>query len=523
MLTLSQPTLGKFFALARLHQAKLARVPLMRLVLLLCFLQPAQAAQVFDFATVKALAAQKARAPYQAPPPLRPEFLSRLTYDQYRDIRFRPELALWKSIAPFQVQFFHPGFYFKQAVVVNVIDEQGVHRVPFAPKLFDYGKNRFPEDLPADLGFAGFRLHAPMNRADYYDEVAVFLGASYFRAIGEQQHYGLSARGLAIDTATPGASEEFPWFREFWLQRPAPGAKSMTVYALLDGPSVSGAYEFVIHPGAATVMEVKASVYLRRPVAKLGMAPLTSMFLHGPINLAPSLDYRPQVHDSDGLLIAAGSGEWIWRPLSNVGAVQVASFQDQDPKGFGLLQRDRNFDHYQDLEAHYQSRPSAWVEPLGPWGKGQIQLVEIPSKEEINDNIVAYWLPEHAPAAGQSLDFAYRLYWYQDAARPPAAYTAATRVAAASVPGGRKFVLDFAGGALPRLGSDAQVSANITVGESGRLVEATQFVEKNPQTGGWRVVFEVQPRTPHAPVEMRVFLQRGKEVLSETWSYLWNS
>lgn len=485
--------------------------------------QPQHAARAFDFDTLRELAAKRARNAYVDPPPLRPAFLNELGYDQYRDIRFRADQALWRSGGPFQVQFFHPGFNFKQAVAINTIEAGQVRRVAFASQMFDYGQNRLPGTIPADLGFAGFRLHAPTLRADYFDEVVAFLGASYFRAVGAGQHYGLSARGLAIDTATPGVNEEFPWFREFWLRKPESDENRMTVYALLDSQSVVGAYEFIVYPGAATRIDVRASVYLRKPVAKLALAPLTSMYLHGQAQLEPARDYRPQVHDSDGLLVETGRGEWIWRPLNNGHALRVMSFRDTDVKGFGLMQRDRDFDHYQDLEARYDNRPSAWIEPVGNWGDGEVQLVEIPAGKEYEDNIVAYWVPRRVPAVGKPLDFAYRLYWYRDAPRPPAGYTAATRVATASVPGGRKFVLDFAGGRLPNLGPLSRVRADISVSENGRLVDKTHFVEKNTVTGGWRAVFEIVPRVPHAPVELRVFLRDGKDVLTETWSYLWNS
>ena len=280
--------------------------------------------------------------------------------------------------------------------------------VPYQPGMFDYGANNFGDKLPDDLGFAGFRIHYPLNRPDYFDELAVYLGASYFRILGRNQIYGASARGLAVDTAAT-SGEDFPRFREFWIEEPGADATRLTIYALLDSRSATGAYRFVLTPGTDTQAEVTASVYPRRDIGKLGMAPLTSMFFFGENRGRGFDDFRPEVHDSDGLQMETGQGEWIWRPLLNPKDLRVSSFTDENPRRFGLIQRDRDFLHYQDLESSYHRRPSYWVEPVGDWGKGRVELVEIPTDEEINDNIVAYWVPERAVRGGEGLDFSYRL------------------------------------------------------------------------------------------------------------------
>ncbi len=469
-----------------------------------------------------------AKKSFQGPKKI-PEFLAKINYDQWRDIRFQPEKALWrKEKLPFQVQFFHPGFLYDQTVRINVVEGEKVEQIHFSPDLFSYGLNDFMDKVPADLGFAGFRLHYPINSRNYYDEVAVFLGASYFRAIGKGERYGLSARALAINTAVP-SGEEFPFFREFWLQRPHPQDKQIVILALIDSPSATGACRFVVRPGEAAIVEVTATLFLRREVEKLGVAPLTSMFFYGEnTNQRPVDDFRPEVHDSDGLLIASGSKEWIWRPLENPPALLDTSFQLSDPKGFGLMQRDHNFDHYQDLEADYQLRPSVWITPTGSWGDGRMELVQIPMDQETNDNIVSFWVPKQLPPPLQPLSIAYQMQWRGQDPLSSRGRVVATRSAKGSKDQTRRFLVDFAGGKLEGLGKDAKLEALVSVG-GGKITE--QHVEKNVFTQGWRLSFEVLPDQTgpldqvlpdkmKKPLEMRALLRQENEILTETWSYV---
>ena len=482
----------------------------------------------FGLKDVVEKARQLAQKPFQAPAEKVPEFLRKISYDQWRDIRFRPEDALWrKEKLPFQVQFFHPGFLYGQPVDVDVVAGTKDEPVKFSPDLFSYGLNDFQGKIPPDLGFAGFRVHAPINTRDYYDEIVVFLGASYFRAVGKGQGFGLSARALAIDTAVH-SGEEFPFFKKFWLERPAPKSTQMVVYALLDSPSATGAYRFVIRPGETTEIEVTATIFLRKEVQKLGIAPLTSMFFYGEnTNQRPVDDFRPEVHDSDGLLIATGAEEWLWRPLENPPALLDTAFQLHTPKGFGLLQRDRVFDHYQDLEADFQLRPSAWVTPGKGWDKGQVELVQIPMDSETNDNIVAFWVPQKLPGPLHPLTLAYRLSWLAGSPSEPNGRVVATRTARGSEDQARRYLVDFAGGKLESLGKEAKVEALVSVG-GGKLTE--QHLEKNARTGGWRLSFQVLPDQAgpldqvlpdklKQPLELRALLRKGDEVLTETWSY----
>ena len=446
-----------------------------------------------------------------------------LTYDQYRDIRFKSDQALWRAARlPFEVAFFHQGLFFNDRIKVNELAADGVREIKFSPDLFDYGLNKLDPRKMADLGFAGFRVHYPLNTPKYKDEVVVFLGASYFRALGKGQLYGISVRGVAVDTALP-SGEEFPHFVEFWLQRPTANASELTIYALLDSRRLSGAYRFVVKPGVQTAVDVKARLYLREGVGKLGLAPLTTMYSFGENQPAPRVDYRPEVHDSDGLSIQSSTGEWIWRPLVNPKRLLVTSFALTNPVGFGLMQRDRDFAHYEDLEARYDLRPSTWIEPKGQWGPGRVELVQIPSPDETNDNIVAYWLPDKNPPPKEPFDIEYRLLWQKDPdTRPPLAWVSQTRRGRGyfrTDDGSVGMVLDFDGPALKKLPADAKVEGIVSVDANGEVLELV--THRNDATGGWRLTLRLRRRDDNKPIELRAYLKTANTPsLSETWSYI---
>jgi len=472
----------------------------------------------FDFEVLRYQAKVLADRPYFPGRSTVPEALLRLTYDQYRDIRFRPDEGLWhRDRLPFEIQFFHPGFNFDRTVQINVVSGQSVDPVSFSPDMFDYGMNPVPS-LSSKMGFAGLKILYPLNKPG--DELGAFLGASYFRFICQRANYGLSARGLAINTGGP-APEEFPVFREFWVERPQPDEKTLTVYALLDGPSATGAYKFFITPGAETVTQVHAVVYCRTEPGVLGLAPLTSMFWHGKNTNVSYDDFRPEVHDSDGLMVFTGAGEWIWRPLTNPASPRVATFSDVNPKGFGLIQRERQFENYQDLEAYYHARPSAWVEPIGYWGSGAVRLVELPAQDETADNISAFWVPQTLPRPGEPIEVSYRLHWFMDQIHPPAGFAVSTRHGRTRTQEAEleRFVVDFGGAYLGKQGPDPAIEPVVTVGEGATLVNAT--VQKNPFNGTWRVAFALKDDGTGRPVELRCFLRKPPHVLTETWSYLW--
>lgn len=485
--------------------------------------RPAQAKPIvgFTFESVQRIAEQRAEESYRDRSVKLPDSLNKLSYDEYRDIRFRPESALWRNQTLFEVQFFHRGANFNHSVNVTEVAENGTLRpINYDPSQFDFGKNATPKDLSPTLGFAGLRVHYPLHTPDHKDELIAFLGASYFRVLGRNQSYGASARALAINVATPGG-EEFPYFSDFWLVRPPPGQRTLTVYALLDSPSLTGAYHFEIRPGTKTDVEVSATLYPRKSVDKLGLAPLTSMFLYGEEHARQFDDFRPEVHDSDGLLMQTGGGEWLWRPLSNPRALRVSSFSDEHPRGFGLSQRDRDYAHYEDEEAHYQIRPSYWIAPLGDWGKGAVELVEIPNEEEIHDNIVSYWVASTRLEARKPFSFAYLLSAYlQSPQWPPGGRVIATRTAAMRSRGAdnaRRVLVDFAGGDLDGLAESQPVKAALSA-HNGEIDDVT--VQRLAENGNWRVSFRLLPKG-NQPVDVRGYLTLYGEALTETWTYLW--
>ena len=482
-------------------------------------------AQGYGYADVVALARAEAARPYEPPEARAPAPLAALDYDGYRKIRFRPARALWRDERlPFELMLMHLGAGHVHPVALHEVSAAGVRPIGFDASMYDYGDNALQPAGWGDIGHAGFRIHYALHTASYKDELVVFLGASYFRAVGRGQQYGLSARGLAIDT-TGAAAEEFPRFKAFWLVKPQPGATALTIYALLDSPRSAGAYQFTLHPGENTAVDVRATVYLRAGVATLGIAPLTSMYHHGE-NQPDAADFRPEVHDSDGLSIAAGapgrSVEWLWRPLVNPSKPVATSFAVDELKGFGLMQRDRSYATYEDLEARYHRRPSAWVEPLSDWGPGRVELLQLPTPDETHDNIVAYWMPRTLPAPGEPLDLAWRVSWQGDSPqRPPHGWTVQSRRgrgwAPASAPtDALQFVVDFAGPALDALSAGAAVEPVVTADDNGRLLETLAY--RNDATGGWRMTLRVRHLDRARPLELRAFLRSGPVALTETWT-----
>jgi glucans biosynthesis protein len=470
----------------------------------------------FDPGALRQMARDLAQKPFQAPDGKLPEPLANLTYDQYRDIRFDPQRALWRDQGLlFTLQLFHRGFLYTNKVSLYEVVDGKAQPINYSADLFSFGATPHPPE--GDLGFAGFRIHTPLNRPDYFDEVAAFIGASYFRAVGKGEGYGLSARGLAIGTADP-AGEEFPVFKSFWIERPHPAVNSIVVNALLDSPSVAGALRFTIRPGEDTVFDVEATLYPRADIADAGIAPLTSMFDFDGNNRFDVDDYRPAVHDSDGLLMWTGSNEQLWRPLSNPHDLQLSTFSDVNPRGFGLMQRKRTFAAYDDLEAHYERRPNVWVEPIGDWGEGAVRLVEIPTGQEIHDNIVAFWRPAQPLKAKGEYSFTYRLHW--GAGTPPGGGIAQiidTRSGASGKDKNRLFVLEAVGEKLTQLPIDAKPELEASV-DQGKLLNPV--LASNPETGGWRISFELAPGGAKA-VELRGRIKLGDEPLTETWIYRW--
>ena len=462
-----------------------------------------------------------------ATPPL-PDPLNKLDFDAYRDIRFRPERALLAGGGgPFRMQLFHLGFLYQRPVTVNVIRDGVPTPVPYQRELFDYGRTKIERPLPVNLGFAGLRLHYPLNNPKIWDELITFLGASYFRFLGRGQLYGLSARGLTINAAAGPEPEEFPRFREFWVDMPGPNADQATIYALLDGPSVAGAYRFVVYPSEATTLDITVTLFPRRTLTGVGIAPLTSMFYEGENDRRPADDFRPEVHDSDGLLMQSGSGEWIWRPLHNPSDKAVSYFSDTNPGGFGLMQRDRVFESYQDLEAFYHRRPGYWVEPVGQWGEGHVVLMELPTANETHDNIVSYWQPKQAYEPGQEVTVSYRMRAISrtDSMHPGGkvlkTFQAPARASGSNGPSDpteRRFLIDFGGGDLAYYLKDPSLVQLVPSTTTGRITHT--FLIPNEYINGFRAAIDVKA-DPGQTADLRAFLRAGNRALTETWTFPW--
>ena len=460
--------------------------------------------------------------PYTPAPIIASKSLRSLSYDAYRRINFAADAAIWRGDAqPFRLQMFHPGFIHSKPVSIHLIEGEKSRRLPFSADLFDYRDSPIDTALPDAAGFAGFRVHYPINSPDVHDEFLVFLGASYLRAVGRDTVYGLSARGLAVNTVGPGA-EEFPRFSHFYIERPTAGCDEIVIHALLDSPSVTGAYRFTVTPGKQTRIKVDASLYPRHDSLRVGIAPLTSMFLFNSSNRPGFDDFRHAVHDSSGLQIQQADGERIWRPLANPTRVQVASFGAVSslPRGFGLMQRTQAFDQFSDNEARYDKRPSLWIEPLNDWGNGRIELLEIPTANEYQDNIVAYWRPETGLMSGGEYRFRYRMRWGADdnfAQEPGRVMTTASGAG----PGDneRLFVIDYSDGrqlqSLAAGDAALRVRATASAGEivhaGGELVDAT---------GRYRAYVRFAPEQAELS-ELRVMLEIDGRQWGETWLYRW--
>ncbi|CUH86215.1 Glucans biosynthesis protein G precursor [Phaeobacter sp. CECT 5382] len=441
-----------------------------------------------------------------------------MSYDEYKAHRFRTQDAIWSGTdRSYNVDLFLPGLYFRHAVQVNTVTDGMSRPFGFDMSLFD--RRDIAPDLSTTgaLGYSGLRLRTQLDQPNKKTEFCVFQGASYFRAIGVGQSYGLSARGLALKTGDP-MGEEFPDFIEFWLEAPAPGQRSMVVHALMDSPSVTGAYRFTVTPGANTVMDVEARLFARTDLSHAGLAPLTSMFLFDRTNRNRFDDFRPNVHDSDGLLIKNGNQEVLWRPLANPAHLQISSFVDENPRGFGLMQRSRHLADFEDLEANYHRRPSLWVEPKGDWGKGAVTLVEIPADKEIYDNIVAYWRPQDSIEAGSEVPLSYRLSWGEDPHLDLARVIDTAAGARIFGEPGRLMTVDFE--AHPLLEGAPE---DFEVHLSSPHVELSEGVlQRNPATGGLRLAFSFAPNAENH-VELRLQLRRDGTAASEVWLYRWTA
>jgi len=465
---------------------------------------------------VLAEAKRRAASPYVPQHGSLPAWLDRLGPDQYRSIHFNTDLAIWRAEGlPFRIDLLPVGFNFQTAVTVSIIDNGKAQDLLATPDMFEFGPNVPPPPAKAFLPLSGFRIRNTINSNKVWDEFLVFQGASYFRAVAQQQVYGLSGRGLALNTAEP-SGEEFPAFTHFWIERPDKTAKEIVIYALLESESTTGAFRFSVRPGSETSMDVDMSLFPRVELQVVGIAPLTSMFLFDETNRGRLDDYRPEVHDSDGLQVVTVAGESIWRPLANPAKLQVSTFTTQAPQGFGLVQRSRLMSDFEDLEAQYERRPSAWIEPRSDWGLGSVELVEIPSGRETNDNIVAFWRPAQSISPGHPAHFAYHMTWLAEPRLPKGlGETIATR-SGASLDGKRRvYQLDL-------VGAGEQIDGlRVDLGSSAGRISNVMLVP-NPAIHGLRASFELDPNGADL-IELRLRVMRDKNPVTETWLYRWTA
>ena len=461
------------------------------------------------FERARALAA----APFAAPEPAVPAAFANLSAADYAGIRFRDDRRFFTDPPTgFAVELVHSGFVYEVPVEIFLVEGGTARKLAYDPSLFSFGEMAPPSpDTPLD--YAGFRILSPLNQPEVLTPFAIWAGASYFKALSKDQIFGLSARGLAIGVGE-AKGEEFPFFRAHWLETPNEGR--MVVHSLLDAPSVAGAYRFTIRPGDPTEIDVEATIFARADVPHLGLAPMTSMFLFDAKDRSAYDDFRLGVHNSDGLAMWNGSDERLWRPLHSPRLLQISAFSDSGPNGFGLIQRERSFSDYEDLEAMYHRRPSLWAEPIGDWGKGHIVLVEIPTNDEVNDNIVAYWRPEATLTAGSELSLTYRLTWGWDGPDLKGLLKIERTLTGAGADGRRQFVVDYSGEGQVRA-SAVQVVAQAN---PGSIHDAE--ISENPEIKGLRLKFDLDPEGSDV-VELRLELRSGERRIAETWVYRWSN
>ena len=518
----------------------------------------------YTFAMVQASAEQLSHQPFVPLPNILPPQLKKLTPDQERGIFWKDTYRLWrKKGLPFQVDFYHISNAFPTAPEINTVDNKGAHLLAYSPAFFNFSNLKFNQPLPANLGYAGFYLRYPINKPDSLDGFFSALGASYFRVIAKDQVYGLSARGLAINTGLDGKPEEFPQFKKWWLHEPALNASEVVLDALLDSPSVTGAYGFKIHPGSVTSIDIHATLFFRQPVAWLGLAPFSSMYLYG--ENAPNHfgNFHPEIHDSDGVLINTSKNDWLWRPLGQEPLFQIYKFEDENPRGFGLLQRDRDFQHYQDMDLKYNIRPSAWVTPHGNWGKGSVVLAHRPSSDPNTDNVALFWHPDQTPKAGDKMDIDYTIDFYMnDAELPPLAYTKQTLIVSpappppptappigpvgasavpphpaplappppAPKPGDTvpvQFLVDFIGNGIESIPPNQPPNLYVHLDPPETVLRESK-VEKISDDNSWRATFTIIPFKHHVPTEIHCRLMQNTKnpadakPLTEDWTYTWH-
>lgn len=472
-----------------------------------------------DFERLKAVARELIKYPYVELKPHTSKELAALPYDRYKNIRFLTEKSLWRNEgSAFQIQYLPPGHLYNHAINLNELVGTKYKKIPYLNEYFDWsdvGKVK----LKSEIGHTGFKIHYPINTDEHTDEFVVFQGASYFRVVSEGQVYGLSARGISINTGLPNAQEEFPVFKEFWIKKPGTFDSTIYIYALLDGKSITGAYEFEIKPGKVTKTKITAEIYLRRNVERLGIAPLTSMFWYGENSQIPQGQAYPEVHDSDGVQIKTENGETYWRPIDNPRKPHSQFIDLENPKGYGLIQRDKNFSSYEDTNMKYQLRPSAWIEPDISFGKGQLQLYRFPTNQDSDDNVTLIWIPSKLPNLGEPLHLSYTISW-NDPEPENIGSVVATRTNI-SKDGDKQFLIDYKGGKLESFNDENLPTPVVEV--SNETFEVSNIsIQRIPESEKIRLSFQIPAKYANKTTELKAFIKDKNEIITETWISTWD-
>ncbi len=472
----------------------------------------------FSPAQVMAAARTLAKKPFAAPSADLPSPFNNLSFEQYGAIRVRPGSAAWAADqVGFAVEPLHRGFLFSAPMTINLVESGVAHRLAYDPSRFDLGGLTVPANLP-DIGYSGFRVVQP-DGSGGAREVAIFQGASFFRAVARGQTFGVTARALSIRTADP-RGEEFPLIREVWIEKPSLAAGALVVHALVDSESVAGAYRFTLRPGDVTIVDTECTLFTRGAVDGLGLGTMAAMSYFSPVDRRGVDDVREGVYEVGGLQVLNGNGEWLWRPVSNRQTLQISSFSNANPRGFGVLQRERRFEGFEDVEQHWEVRPSLWIEPLNDWGEGSVVLVEIPSDAEVNTNVVCFWRPRQPLAAGAETAFAYRQSWcWSPLQRPPLATVTGTRAGRGSSGRRRRFLVTFAGEGFADAGALAGLKPALS-SNLGAVSDVRTFPA--PEAKTCRVLFDLDPGNETA-VELRLVLEADGKPASETWLYRWTA
>ncbi len=479
---------------------------------------PAPAPQVFDQNAALGLARELAKSPYKAAPSDLPDFLSGLTYEQYVAIRAKPAAVIWQNEnIGFAIEPLHRGFVFSTAVQIFVVENGAARRLEYRAADFDFGSIQPPASVP-DLAFSGFRILAKRDGA--FAEIAIFQGATFFRARAPGQNLGVQARGLSVRTADP-RGEEFPVFKAFWIEKPSLAENALTIHALLDSESTVGVCRMSVRPGEATIIDTELTLIPRVNTDVIGIATMSAKSISSPLERKRPDDVRPYIAEVNGLQMLTGNGEWLWRPMTNRGTLQISSFVDSNPRGFGFMIRDRDFETYLDDDNHWELRPSLWIEPLMDFGPGDIELVEIPADTDTNNNCVAFWRPKGGIQAGREASWAYRQFWtWSPPIKNPLATTIYSRGGrAAGAARRRRFLVAFEGDIL----GDQQATADLkpSLSTSPGQVQLLRWFHDR-KTRRCRVLFDIDVGSDTS-VELRLLLTAGGKPVSETWLYRWSA